>query len=1031
MTERAPALRLDHLRCELLRDPLGIDVGEPRLSWVLESSERNRKQSAYQVLATDASGAQAWDSGKVVSDSSVHVPWRGRPLRSRDRIIWKVRIWDELDRSTDWSDPAKFEMGLLERQAWKAEWIAAAAEQERLPVLPFVQWQDRWIGLSEAGQAKAYFRRFFQLPENGGIRKAFGVLMATGELELFVNGRSTIRSQAIDQAVPLDLSGLLRPGANLLALSLTRLEGAPRLACAARFVIERDGGAAIDIRTGKEWRVSREPRNGWQETDFDAGNWDESLELAQVGAFPFGRFALPARVLPAPLLRKSFGLTRKVAAARAYACGLGYFELYVNGRRIGDHVLDPAFTRYDQRVLYVTHDVTQCLVQGENVLGVMLGNGFFNTHAQDEWDFHQAPWRATPRLLLSLHIDYADGTSEVIGTDDSWQASSGPVVLDGVRNGETYDARLERPSWATPADAEEDWHSVVSVAGPSGQLSAQVVPPIRVTETLRAVALTQPRPKVFVFDFGQNFAGWARLTVTGPRGATVTLRYGERLADDGTLQQQGIWQFVQQGPFQTDRYTLKGEGEETWEPRFTYHGFRYVEVTGFPGVPDIECLQGRVAHTAFETIGQFECSNQLLNAVWRAALWSYRSNFHSIPTDCPHREKNGWMGDGHIAVELGMYNFDNAASYAKWVRDMADEQAPNGALPGIVPTSGWGYQWGNGPAWDSALLLVPWYLYLYTGDRRILETHYASMKRYVDYLGTRSYMEENPSGWLGDWLALDQSTPEAVTHAAFHVQDALTVALTARLLNQPDEAACYESISDSVRQRFVERFVDRETGRVSTGSQTAQCSALLQILEAGPLRDQAFQRLVENIEAERRHLNFGLIGSKFFSSVLTSGGRADLVYAIVSQRDFPSWGYWIENGATTLWEDWHGNASRNHIFLGDVTAWFYWGLAGIRADPSAPGFEHIIFHPEVVGDLSWVKAETRTVRGRVASEWRRDGDELKLELCVPANSTASVYVPAPASNRVDADGARWVGVEPGRQIYEIGSGSYTFRVRGG
>ncbi len=423
---------------------------------------------------------------------------------------------------------------------------------------------------------------------------------------------------------------------------------------------------------------------------------------------------------PAPLLRRVFKLDGKIKQARASICGLGYYELYLNGRQVGDHVLDPGYTRYDRRAFYVTYDVTDQLKAGGNAVGVILGNGWFNCHTRAVWNFHQAPWRAAPKLLLQLRVDYTDGRRETIVSDESWKCSTGPIVFDSIYGGETYDARLEKPGWTTVAYDDAHWEGVQLVAAPPGKLAAQMMPPIKVHETLKPVKITEPKPGLFLFDIGQNLAGRAELTVSGPAGARVQMRYGERLFPDGTLDTRDIEQHVKRlGPeqqYQTDTYILKGDGRETWHSRFTYHGFQYVAITGFPGRPTLANLRAQFLHSAVPRAGEFTCSNPLLNRIQRAAYWSFLSNLQGIPTDCPHREKNGWTGDAHLACEQAQFNFFPVPVHQKWINDLGDEQKPAGQLPGIVPTSGWGYGFGSGPAWDSAFLLIPYYEYLYYGD---------------------------------------------------------------------------------------------------------------------------------------------------------------------------------------------------------------------------------------------------------------------------------------------------------------------------
>ncbi|RPJ52231.1 MAG: alpha-L-rhamnosidase, partial [Chloroflexi bacterium] len=489
----------------------------------------------------------------------------------------------------------------------------------------------------------------------------------------------------------------------------------------------RYGGSVLESRQRCYWQVKVWDQDGvessWSEPAwFETGLLDAADWNGQWIAHPE---AVQAGTRPAPYFRKAVSLGA-VRRARVYLCGLGYHELFLNGARVGDAVLAPAFTRYDRRALYLTYDVTGLLRQGENLFGVILGNGFFNQAARDAWYFEKSPWRASPRLLFQAHIELDDGREIVLTSDESWKTAEGPIRFDGTRLGEIYDARLEMPGWDAPGYDDSAWLPVHFVDAPRGKRTAHSLPPTRVTRTLRPAKMWKTPTGATVFDMGQNFSGWARLRVSGPAGSVVTLRYGELLTADGALDQSNINSLVfpEQGEVQVDCFILKGSGEEVYEPRFTYHGFQYVQVEGAPGEFTLDSLEGRVVHTAFERAGSFACSNELVNRLQTLTEWSYLSNFVGYPTDCPQREKNGWTGDAHLAAEAGLYNFHAETGYWKWLDDLADEQREDGALPGIVPTSGWGYEWGNGPSWDSAAVLIPWYLYLYRGDRAILTRSY-------------------------------------------------------------------------------------------------------------------------------------------------------------------------------------------------------------------------------------------------------------------------------------------------------------------
>ncbi len=609
------------------------------------------------------------------------------------------------------------------------------------------------------------------------------------------------------------------------------------------------------------------------------------------------------------------------------------------------------------------------------------------------------------------------------------------MVLDGIRNGEVYDARLEMPGWNTAGFDDSAWASAQVVAPPKGCLKAQMMPPNRVMRSISPVRLAEPKPGVFVFDLGQNIAGWAQLKVAGPAGTKITLRYGERVGPDGMLERKTIEPYVEQGPFQTDVYTTKGQGLEVWEPRFTYHGFRWVEVTGFPGKPTLDSLCGRVVHTAFAPAGSFECSNELANKIQQCTLWSYRGNFVGFPTDCPHREKNGWTGDAHLAAEQAMFNFSNSAAYENWLNSLKDEQRESGELPGIVPTSGWGYAWGNGPAWDSAYVLIAWYLYQYRGDVRVLEEHYDRLKRYVDYLTRRSRDSIVDIG-LGDWVPAKTETPVAVTSTGYYYVDAVIVSKIARLLGKNDDARKYEELAERIRAAFQKTFC-KPDGSVANNSQTALSGALYQGLAASDQRNLILQRLVANVESRQGHLDTGILGAKYLLRSLTAGGRTDVAWRIAMQTTPPSYGDWIRRGATTLWEDWGDGSSRNHIMFGDISAWFYQALAGLNLDPERPAFKHFFVDPHPVDGLDWVKASHESVYGSIQIAWKKASGRFTLDLTVPVNTTATVCVPAQSAESVSeggrpagtAPGVKFLRMDAGRAVFAVGSGKYAFSAK--
>jgi len=799
-------------------------------------------------------------------------------------------------------------------------------------------------------------------------------------------------------------------------------------------------GKALDSCQRCCWKVRVWDQTGKISAYSPPARWEMGLLSPQDWQGQWIASTADTNSLPAPLLRHVFTLDGRIKQARVYICGLGYYELHVNGSKIGDHLLDPGYTRYDRRDLYVTYDVTDALRRGKNAIGVILGNGWYNVQTKAVWDFHKAPWRAAPKLLLQLRVEYTDGRIETIATDSRWTASSGPITFDSIYGGETYDARAELPGWDKPDYNDSAWSQAQVVSAPGGRLAAQMMPPIKAdsnTQPIKPVKLTEPRPGVFLFDLGQSLAGFAELRVRGPAGAKIVLKYGERLSKDGLLDRTDIQQHIARvdasQQYQTDSYILKGKGWETWHSRFDYHGFRYVEVTGLPGQPTLDTLRGIFIHSAVPVAGEFTCSNPILNRIWTAGRWSYLSNLQGIPTDCPHREKNGWTGDAHLAAEQGLFNYASAAVYTKWINDLGDEQRPTGELPGIVPTSGWGYAWGNGPAWDSAFLLIPYYLYEYCGDTKVLCDHYDGLKRYVDYLTGKASGGIVNIG-LNDWAPFKTTTPTDITSTAYYYRDAQIVALTAGLLGNTADAQKYAALAASIKTAFNDKFYHANTGLYGNGSQTSLSCALYQGLVEPQNQARVLTNLVAAVEQANNHIDTGILGAKYLLNALLENGRADVAYRIASQKDLPSWGWWMEQGATTLWEQWNGSESRIHIMFGDISAWFYKALAGINPDPAAPAFKHFIVKPNLVGGLTSAKATYNSVQGRIVSDWKCADGRFDWTVTIPANTTATVYVPVAdagsikesGSPAVEAEGVTLLRVEGDRTLFEVGSGTYRF-----
>ncbi len=731
-------------------------------------------------------------------------------------------------------------------------------------------------------------------------------------------------------------------------------------------------------------------------------------------------------------LRTEFQIPGAVARARAYICGLGYYELRLNGSKVGNSVLDPAFTTYDKRDLYSTYDVTPYLRHGANVVGVMLGEGWYNSRA----------------LMFQMNIELADGKRLSVSTNTQWKAHNGPIVSDSIYNGEVYDARLETPGWDAPGFDDSAWDAAQTVKAPGGALSAEMMPAIQVTAEMVPRAISSPQPGVYVYDFGQNFSGWAQLRVQGPRGTRVQLRFSELIYDSGMINRENI-----RNAKARDIYILRGDGAlETYEPRFTYHGFRYVEVTGFPGTPGLESLRGRFVHSAVASAGNFAASKPILNQIQHLILWSQRTNLFSIPTDCDQRnERQGWMGDAQVTAEEAMLNFDMAAFYTNFLRDIQDAQRPGGEVPDTVPHR-YG-QYPADPAWGTAYPLIAWYMYEQYGDRRILEEHYDSLKRYVESLRSRAPDNVLRFSYYGDWVSIVK-TPGALVSDFYYYWDAQILAKAAQLLGKSDDAQAYSQLGAQIKEAFNKEFYDAKTGGYANGTQTANTLALYLDLAPKEARGHVEGNLANDIVyTHDTHITAGFIGVKYLLPLLTRLGRSDLAYDLATQTTYPSWGYMIENGATTLWELWQNKTgpsmnSHDHIMFGSLGAWFYQALAGINLAPESAGYRHIRIEPQVDRDLTWASGTVQTVRGTVSSSWTHAPGMIALNVEIPVNSDAQVVIPSEdeMTEIVIHEGEHVIwekghfvpgtpGItggkqEHGRFVFDVGSGRYAFRLTG-
>ncbi len=1038
------------LRCEYRADPPAVDVASPRLSWTLESDRRGCNQAAYRVLVASSEErlrsdhGDLWDTGKVPSSRSAQVSYAGKALASDQPCHWKVRVWDDTGKASSWSRPAHWTMGLLRPDDWQARWITD--DQPTPSSLRDSQWV--WFPegnpVERAPVASRYFRRTVAIPSDRRIKQARFLLAADNRFELFVNARPAGRREGWEALSLLDVTKLLRPGTNAVAILATNGGTSPNPAgLIGRLSIELDNDQCIDVPIDATWKASDKEQTSWKRPDFDDTAWPAARVLGKVGIEPWGTPKVTNT--PLPLFRREFTVDKPIRRARVHVCGLGFYELHVNGRRVGDHVIDPGWTNYRKRCLYATYDVTDRLTRGANALGVLLGNGMYNVTGGRYVKFTGS--FGPPKLLLQLQIDYADGTSSRIVTDETWKAAPGPIVFSCIYGGEDYDARLEQPRWDQPGFDDGAWRAAEIAPGPGGTLSAQMAPPIKVMQTIKPVKVNEPRPGVLVYDLGQNFSGWPKIAVKGPTGARVTLTPAELLDDGGLANQRSS------GRPCTFTYTLKGRGVETWHPRFTYYGFRYVQVDGAirpeprPGnptdKPTLLSVEGQFLCNSAETVGRFACSHPLLNRIHEIINWAIRSNMQSVLTDCPHREKLGWLEEAHLMGPSILYNYDVPALYTKVFRDMAEAQLDNGLVPDIAPeytVFRGGFR--DSPEWGSAYVIAPWYVYRTYGDDRVLREHYEGMKRYVAYLGSRAQGNIVNHG-LGDWCDIgpkspgrSQLTPIALTATAVYYYDVTILQQVAEVLGKAAEVKRHAALAKQIREAFNRKFFKPQTNQYATGSQTSNAMALVLDLVPQEAAPAVLANLVKDVRDHGNHMTAGDVGHRFLLLALANGGRSDVVFDMTRHTDAPSYGHQIRHGATSLTEAWDGRRglSQNHFMLGHVEEWFYKYLAGIRPDPASSGFERVVIQPHVVGDLTWVKARYRSIRGPIEVHWRRGGGTLTLEVAIPANVTATVHVPTTSPDAVTeggvqagkSDAVKFLRAEGGAAVYRIGSGRYCF-----
>lgn len=899
-------MRIGSLKCNNLTDPAGAG-SIPSFSWIPESVTRGAGQTAYQIILDrdmnrlKQESACFWNSGKVISPETVWIDYSGPPLEPAEKYFWKVRIWDQDDIATEWSNAASFITGLLADRNWSgAEWIA-------------------------------------------------------------------------NEILPDSL--LLVPGVH--------------------------------------------------------GNGDN-----------LGNIALKRTVIP--YFRKEFNAGKKISQAYAFISGLGHYELYINGRKIGDRFLSPGWTNYDKTCLYNTYDVTNELKRGKNALGVIAGNGFYNINRERYRKLVIA--YDAPKMIMTLRIRYSDGSSETIVSDESWKTAPSPITYSGIFGGEDYDARHEQDGWSEPGFDDSEWNMVLIDRRPKGGLRPEADYPLRVMETFDDAQTTRLSDTMFLYDFGQNASGIVKLKVKGGKGRIVKLVPGELIDDRSNVTQKAS------GSPYCFTYTLKGSGEEVWSPRFTYYGFRYVQVEGAvpvggPNPYDLPVITGlELLHTRNSSppAGSFNCSDSLFNSIYKLISWAIKSNLASVATDCPHREKLGWLEQTHLMGNSIRYNFDIRNLYSKIIDDMAGAQLENGLVPDIAPEYVPFYAgFRDSPEWGSACTILPWQMYEWYGDLGAVRKAYPMMKKYVGYLESRADRYLLSHG-LGDWYDLGpkfpgeaQLTPKALTATSIWYHDVDLLARMAGLTGNTDDQAYYRKLAGNIREAFNKEFFNPETKVYSTGSQTAYSMPLYFGMTDPAYTREVTENLVRSVIAGNKALTAGDIGYRYLLRVLEQSGYSQLIYEMNSRTDVPGYGYQLSRGATSLTESWAAlrDVSNNHMMLGHLMEWFYSGLGGIRQVPGSRACDSIFICPEPVEGIDRAEATYHSIRGEICTSWKISENTFTLKVKIPPGCRATISLPGTDPGRITENDAsifnsshvRVRGTGNGRVLCEVPSGEYNFK----
>jgi len=1061
----AAPVQITRLRCEYNQNPMAVDSPKPRLSWIIEapSNQRGVRQTAWQVLVASSEDilkqnkGDLWDSGKTHGDDSVNIEYAGKPVPSAQTVFWKVRVWDQNDQPSNWSAPARWTAGPLKASDWKAQWIGHDSEPAADPVKAKIKElldlkNAKWVwthgakpGNQPAGDA--YFRKAFDVRRDSKIKQAVFNLAADDAFVLYANGKEAGQASTWRTLSTIDLTGQLVPGQNTLAIKVTNGGSNPSPAgLLGKLAIIYEDGQSQVVPIDASWASNISAPDGWNSTGFSASGWQPASEVAAFGDQPWGQIAASEpKVSPASYLRKAFTIEKPVKRAVVFASALGVYELHINGQTADRDVLSPGWTDYRKRVHYFGYDVTSKIRRGENVLGAILGDGWYAGYLA--FTGKRNYYGEKTRFIAQLHIEYQDGSAEIVGTDSSWKASYGPIREGDLLMGCVYDARLEMPGWNNAGFNDANWANATVDQSVRANLEAHPGQPIRRIQEIKPRKITEPKPGVYVFDLGQNMVGWVRLKAKGQPGQKVVVRHAEMLNPDGTIYTTNL-----RAAKATDTYYLAGGPKRDYEPYFTFHGFQYVEVTGLDYKPDLGDVAGIVVHSDLPRVSSFECSEPLVNKLVLNTVWGQKGNFLDVPTDCPQRdERAGWTGDAQVFMKTACLNLDAPAFFTKWLVDLCqDSQRADGAFGDVAPHINIVSHGNTG--WSDAGPVCNWQMWRMYGDTHVLQKHYQALLRHADFLAKTSTNFVRGTGAYGDWLRLAGPQHSEVIGTAYYYYSTRLLAEIAAAIGNGEDSKRFQQLAANIKSTFAEKFI-KDDGRIldaknETG-QTFYALAFGLDLVPSTMKDKVAQQFVKTVEAQDWHLATGFLGTPFVLFALEKAGHADLAYRMVLNKTYPSWLQQVIWGSTTMWERWDGwrpdkgfqdpgMNSFNHYWLGCVGEWLYTKAAGIDTD--APGFKTIQIRPVLdpaKKGFSWVRAHYDSIRGRIESNWRLKGDTFELQIRIPANTSATVYLPAKDFDSVmeggkpvkQSDYVKYLRNENGTVVLSVGSGQYRFTSR--